>query len=95
MTADQYRERAAEIRAIGRLAEATATTATTAFADLGAVGEDFGQRLALRLRECAREAAWTASQVDVFADEAEPEVGRLPEERPANLAIVRAEDGAA
>lgn len=92
-TAAGYRERAATIRALGALAEATATTAENAFDDLGAVGMDLGMRLALRLRECAREAAWTACQVDVFAVEAEEqerEVGRLDEERPPRgFAVVR------
>lgn len=84
-TAAEYRNRAADIRAIGRMAEATAAAAQTAFSDLGGVGDDFGDRVALRLREIAREASWTATQVDVFAAEAaeqeRADVGRLDEIR--------------
>ena len=69
-TEDGYRREAASLRLMAKLWEAAAESAETAYLHLGSVGLDFGQRVALRLRECAREAVWTATQLDVYADEA-------------------------
>lgn len=71
--------------------EAQAQTFETGMADDGAAG-----RIALLLRECAREAVWVARQLAVAeACQADTEdVGRDHEYPPA-LAIVRTADGAA
>jgi hypothetical protein len=90
MTARDWRQKAAFIRLQCLLFETSAEAAETGYGQgYGPGGSDFGQNVALRLRECAREAAWLATQLDVIADE-EPcveDVGRTDDDRPANFAI--------
>lgn len=88
-TPGYYRRRAATIRGIGAIADDIAEHVRTAFNDLSGEGSDLGSRLALHLRECARECAWTATRVELWADEAEQaEVGRLDSERPPNFSVI-------
>lgn len=95
-TVQDWRRKAAYIRLQGLLFETSAEAAETGYGQgYGPGGSDFGQNVALRLRECAREAAWLATQLDVIADETPCETGRLDEERPPSFAIVPAQDGAA
>lgn len=93
-----WRKQAANLRLQALLWETSAQAAETGYDHLGAVGLDFGQRVALRLRECAREAAWAATQIDVWADE-EPcveDVGRTDEVRNRAVPFIVAQrDGAA
>lgn len=89
-TRQDWQREAASLRLQALIWETTARAAETGYDHLGSVGLDFGQRVALRLRECAREASWTAGQLDVWADETPcvEDVGRLDEERPPNIAII-------
>lgn len=81
MTAVDWLREARSLRLQALLWETSAQSAENDYAHLGGEGIDFGIRVALRLRECAREACWTAARFELFAEE-EPcqgDVGRVDE----------------
>lgn len=95
MTSPNWRFEASALRLHAMIWEAAADSAVTGFAHLGSVGLDFGQNVALRLRECAREAVHAAREIDRYAEEEPcqqdddtPDVGRT-DEWPQSLTIVQ------